>query len=195
MPGPRIYTEAWERLKVAAKETEAREAEGPRPETRAPGKPERRRGSKLLVIAMAVLGLLAVLTTGLWIDSQTRLMIAARDVADFRTRLELLQDKMRKMEEERQRVSDENGTLSLQYEQTTAEVTRLEEEIETLRSQKEKPKPKGQPVAALETPLDKAQGAPGAFQEPPLRAMREGQGDASKLQTSEQRRVKAHMID
>jgi hypothetical protein len=197
MPGPRIYTEAWERLKVAAKETEAREAEEPRPMVDAPAKPKSQRGPRLLIMAMGVLALLAILTTGLWIDSQTRLLTAARDTADFRTRLELLQEKMTKAEEERQRISEENGTLSLQYEQRVAEVAQLEEELEALRSQKEKPKPKARPpIAAVETPPDRVLGgARRAVQEPPAPTLREGQGDASKLQRSEQRGVKVYTID
>jgi hypothetical protein len=197
MPGPRIYTEAWERLKVAAKETEARDAEEPQLETRAPEKSKRQRGPRLLIIAMVVLALLSILTTGLWIDSQTRLMTAAHDVTDFRARLELLQEKMKKVEEERQRISDENGRLSLQYEQRVAELAQLEEELGALKSQKENPKPRAkQPVAAVETPANKAPGMSKAVQEPAPMALREGQGgDVSKPQRPEQRGVKAYTVD
>ena len=196
MPGPRIYTEAWERLKVAAKETEAREAEEAQRKADAPEKAKSQRGPRLLIVAMAVLALLAILTTSLWIDSQVRLMTAAHDVTDFRTRLELLQENMNKVEEERQRMSEENGRLSLQYEQRAAELAQMEEELEALRSQKEKSKPKArQPVAAVEAPPNKAPGMLKAAQEPASPTPREGQGDASRPQKSEQRGVKVYTIE
>jgi hypothetical protein len=197
MPGPRIYTEAWERLKVAARETEAREAGEPKPEARALEKPERQRGARLLIAGMVVLALLSILTASLWIDSQTRLMTAAHDVADFRARLELLQEKMTKMEEERQRISDENGTLSLQAGQNVAELARLEAELEALRSPKDKPKPRPrEPVAAIETSPTKAPGVPKAVvQEPAALISHEEHGNASKPERSEQRGVKTHTIN
>jgi hypothetical protein len=192
MPGPRIYTEAWERLKVAAKETEAREGEEPQRMVDAPEKPKSRRGPRLLIVAMAVLAFLSILTTGLWVDSQTRLTTAAHDVADFRTRLELLQEKTSKLEEERQRISDENGTLSLQYEQRVVELTQLEEELEALRSQKDRSRvrPK-QAAAADEKPSVNAPDAPKAAQgTPPVQT-----GNAPKLQKQEQQDVKVYKID
>jgi uncharacterized protein HemX len=197
MPGPRIYTESWERLKVAAKETEAREPEEPQRMTDSPEKPKRQRGPRLLVIAIAVLAVLSILTASLWIDSQKRLMTAARDVADFKMRLELLQEKMAKVEEERQRLSDENGTLSMQYEQRAAELAELEQELEALGSQKEnlKSKPR-QPIAQAETPPIKAPGIPKAVQEPasPF-PPRQERGNAQKLERSEQHGVKVYTIN
>jgi len=192
MPGPRIYTEAWERLKVAAKETEAREEEEPQRMADAPGKHKRQRGPRLLVVAMTVLALLSILTTGLWIDSQTRLMTAAHDVADFKMRLELLQEKMAKVEEERQRLSDENGTLSLQYEQRVAELAQTEEELEALQSQKDRSRvrPK-QAAAADEKPSVNAPDVPKTAQgTPPAQT-----GNAPRLQKQEQHDVKVYKID
>jgi uncharacterized protein HemX len=142
MPGPRIYTEAWERLRMAAKETETREPEELQHAADPPEKPKRQRGPRLLFVAMIVLALLTALAISLWIDSQARLMTAAREAGDFKTRLELLQEKMQKVEEERQRLAFENGTLAMQYERREAELAQLEEEIEALRSQKERSKSK-----------------------------------------------------
>ncbi len=144
MPGPRIHTEAWERLKVAAKETEAREAEEPEREPCAPAKSQRKRGPRPLLVAAAVLAALSIITASLWIDSQSRLLTAARDVDDFRTRLELLQTKMKNVEEENLRVSDENRMLALQYEQKADDLARLQEEIEALKTHKTGSRVKGQ---------------------------------------------------
>ncbi len=196
MPGPRIYTESWERLKLAAKEMDARESEESHQKPAAPEKPKRQAGRSLLVLAMVPLALLTVLAGSLWIDSQTRLMTAARDVTDFKTRFELLQEKMGKLEEEKQRLADENGSLSLQYEQRAAQLAQLEEELEALRSQKEKPKPKArQPVAAVENPPAKAAGVPKAVQEPAPPTPREERGNATNLQRSEQRGVKIYTVN
>jgi uncharacterized protein HemX len=196
MPGPRIYTQSWERLKLAAKEMEARESEEYLQRPAAPEKPKRRIGSKSLVLAMVLLALLTVLAGSLWIDSQARLMTATRDLTEFKTRLDLLQEKMGKVEEERQRLADENGSLSLRYEQRVAQLAQLEEELEALRSQKEKPKSKArQPVAAVENPPAKAVGAPKAVQEPPPPTPREEQGNATNLQRSERRGVKIYTVN
>ena len=196
MPGPRIYTESWERLKIAAKETEAREPEKPKQMEDFPERPKRLRAPRPFAIATAVFALLSILTASLWIDSQARLMTAARDVTDFKTRLELLQGDMKKMEDERQRLADENGSLSMQYEQRAAELAQLEQELQGLRSHKEnlKLKPK-QPIAGAETPPIKASSAPRAAQEPALPTPREGKDSALKLQRPEQRDVKSYAID
>src|SRR5512135_1420971 len=199
LPSPRIYTESWERLKLAAKEMDARESEESHQEPAAPEKPKkpkRQTGHGLLVVAMVLLALLTVLAGSLWIDSQTRLMTAARDVTDFKTRLELLQEKIGKLEEEKQRLADENGSLSVQYEQRAAQLAQLEEELEALRPQKEKPKPKArQPVAAVENPPAKAAGVPKAVQEPAPPTPREERGNATNLQRSEQRGVKIYTVN
>ena len=195
MPGPRIHTEAWERFRVAAKESEAGEPEEPcTPDV--PVRPKRQRGPRLLIVGMAVLAALSMLTVSLWIDSQTRLMAAARDVADSKTQLELSQENMKKMEEERQRLADENGTLSMQYEQRAAELAQLGQELEALRSQKERPrsKPK-QTVAGVETAPVKAPDVPRVVQEPAPSAPRQGKSTAEKLQGSERRGVKVNAID
>lgn len=196
MSGPRIYTEAWERLRTAAKETETREPEEPRCTDHASEKPKRLRRPRLLVIAIAVLAFLSILTASLWIDSQTRLMTAARDVKDFKVRLELLQEKMKKAEDEKQRLEDENGRLSIQYEQRASELAQLEEELQALRAQKTKPKsePK-QPVARTDTqPLNPAN-APKTFQEPAFPTPRDDRGAALKPRTPERRDVKSYTID
>ena len=201
MPGPRIYTKSWERLKVAAKEMDerTREAEESRhkPAAAAEKPKQHLKVPRPFVIATAVLAVLTILTGSLWIDSQARLMTAARDVTDFKTRLDLLQEKMAKLEDERQRLADENGTLSLQYEQRATELAQLEQELETLRSRKEngKSKPK-QPGAGTETPSAKAPGAPKAVQDPaPPVPPHQEKGNTQQLQGSEQRGVKAYTID
>ncbi len=195
MPGPRIYTEAWERLKVAARETEAEEREESRHKVDSPEKPKRLRGPRLSVVAIAVLALLSILTASLWIDSQARLISAANNVADVKTRLELLPERMTKVEDERQRLEEENGTLSRQYEQRAAEVAQLEEELQARRSRQEniRSKPK-QPAARAEAQPLKAADAPRAAQEA-LPTPRDEMGSALKLQSPEQRDVKVHKID
>jgi septal ring factor EnvC (AmiA/AmiB activator) len=196
MPGPRIYTEAWERLKVAAKETEFREIAGEaQPATSAPEKPKRRRAPRVSIISIAVLAVLAILTASLWIDSQTRLMTVAGDLTDFKTRLGLLQEKVKKMEDEKQRLEEENGTLSAQYEKRVAELARLEDELDVLRAQKEKSKPKQkQAASAVEKPSAIAPGAPRAARESPLPPPEE-KVSASRLQKQEQQDVKVYKID
>lgn len=195
MPGPRIYTEAWQRLKIAAKETEAREPEEPPRVADSPEKPRRLRGPRPFIVAIAVSVFLSILTASLWIDSQARLMTAARDVADFRTRLELLQEKMKKVENERQRLEDENGTLSMQYEQRAAELAQLEQELDALRAQKERSN------TNLHSKVDRggsdlAAGVPKkAIQEPAPSTLREEPGNASKPQRLEQRDVEVHTIN
>jgi len=160
MPGPRIYTQDWERLKVAAKEMEAREAKEagePRPVPHVPEKKKQRKERKaprLSVIALAVLAMITAAAASLWIDSQIQLASANRDITDFKTRLVLLQEKIKKMEDERQRLEEENGTLSMQYEQRATELAQAEDELGTLRTQKEKSKPKARqnlPLADIPT--------------------------------------------
>lgn len=197
MPGPRIYTEAWQRLKIAAKETEAREPEEPPHVADSPEKPRRLRGPRPFIVAIAVSVFLSILTASLWIDSQARLMTAARDVADFRTRLELLQENMKKVEDERQRLEEENGTLSMQYEQRAAELGQLEQELDALRGQKERSNTNlHSKVDRGGSDLVKAAGVPKkAIQEPAPSTLREEQGGASKPQRSEQQDVEVHTIN
>ncbi len=195
MSGPRIYTEAWERLKIAAKETEFREPEEPKHITDSPEKPKRLRGPRPFFIATAVLAVLSTLTAAFWIDSQARLMTAARDVTDFKTRLGVVQEEMKKVEDERQRLDDANGRLSMQYEERASELAQLEEELQALRAQKARPKsePK-QPVAKTETQPMKAANTPKTAHEPALLAPRE-KGSALKQDTPEQRDVKSYTVD
>ncbi len=108
-------------------------------------------------------------------------MTAARDVTDFKTRLELLQEKIGKWRKKSSVSQMKMGSLSVQYEQRAAELAQLEEELEALRSQKERPKPKArQPVAAVENPPAKAAGVPKAVQEPAPPTPREERGNATK---------------
>jgi len=195
MSGPRIYTEAWQRLKIAAKETESREPEEPKHITDSPEKPKRLRGPRPFFIATVVLAVLSTLTGVFWIDSQAQLMTAARDVKDFKTRLELLQENMKKTEDERQRLEDENSRLSTEYEQRASELAQLEEELQALKAQKARPKsdPK-QPVARAETQPVKAASAPKTAQEPALSPPRENDS-AQKPDTQEQRDVKSYKVD
>jgi outer membrane murein-binding lipoprotein Lpp len=144
MSGPRIYTEAWERLRVAAKEleekeNEAREAEEqPRAVHVAPEEPKPRRKPRLLLIAAVLLAGLTLLVGGLWIDSQTRLVHHSGEVAELKAQIDLLQEKVRKAEEERKRLEAENGTLSTHFEQKAAELADMEQELDALRFQREK---------------------------------------------------------
>jgi len=195
MSGPRIYTEAWQRLKIAAKETECREPEEPKHITDSPEKPKRLRAPRPFFIATAVLAVLSTLTAAFWIDSQAKLMTAARNVTDFKTRLELVQENMKKVEDERQRLEDENSRLSVQYEERASELAQLEEELQSLKAQKARPKsePK-QPVARAETQPVKAASAPKTAQEPALSAPRE-KDSAQKPDTPGQRDVKSYTVD
>jgi len=143
MPGPTIYTKDWERIKVSGKEMEARETmKEVQPVARVPEKPKRIRAPRLSVVLIGVLAVLAVLASSLWIDSQARLMSVAGDIRDFQSRIDLLQEKIKKLEDEKQRLGEENTTLSTQYEQSAAELARLEDELNALRSQKGKSKVK-----------------------------------------------------
>jgi DNA repair exonuclease SbcCD ATPase subunit len=201
MAGPRIYTEAWERLRVAAKELEEKEAESLEQEElrtvhSAPDKPKAPQRPRMLVIATVVMALLTVLVGSLWIDSQARLMNHAREVADLKTRIDLLQEKVRKAEEERKRLEDENGTLSMHYEQKAAELADLEQELETLRTQKEKTvaKPK-RPQAKIENPPVAVPAPPRVSQEhPPVNPPQE-KTRAAKPESREQQGIKVYTID
>jgi uncharacterized protein HemX len=196
MPGPRIYTQSWERLKVAAKEMEARESEKSDHKPAAAEKPKRLKASGPFVIGTAVLALLSILMASLWIESQTRLVTAVRDMTDFKVRLELLQERMKKVEDERQRLEDENGRLSIQYEQRASELGQLDEELQALRAQKARSRtePK-QPVARTETQPMKAAHAPGTAQEPTPPTPREDKGTTLKPQTPERRDVTSYTVD
>ena len=195
MTGPRIYTEAWERLRVAAKDTETRQPAELRQTPDAPGNPKPHRGHRLLVVAMVVLALLAALTMSLWIDSQVRLIRAAREAGDFNTRIELLQEKMQKVEDERQRLAFENGRLAMQYEQRAEELAQLEQEMEALKFQKErsKAKPK-QSVPGVETPPIRTPGAK-AVQETVPPNPTQGRESNQRPQRSGEQGVKVYAID
>ena len=195
MSGPRIYTEAWERLRTAAREPEAREQEEPKYTDNVSQKPERLRGPRLLVIATVVLAFLSILTASLWVDSQARLMTAARDVTDFRVRLELLQATMKKVEEEKQRLEEENGRLSIEYEQRASELAQLEGELQAVRALKARSRsePK-QPVTTTETQPLKPANAPKTVQEPAFPTPRE-KGSALKYDTPEPRDIKTYTIN
>jgi outer membrane murein-binding lipoprotein Lpp len=202
MAGPRIYTDAWERLKVAAKELEEKEAENlgeeeePRTVHSAPDKPKARQRLRIFVVATVVMAVLIVLVGSLWIDSQARLMNHAREVAELKTRIDLLQEKVRKAEEEKKRLEDENGTLSMHYEQKAAELADLEQELETLRTQKEKTvaKPK-RPQAKIENPPVAVPAPPRVSQEhPPVNPPQE-KTRAAKPESREQQGIKVYTID
>jgi chromosome segregation ATPase len=197
MPGPRIYTEAWERLKVAAKEMEAREAAETPSVARSPEEKKQRKAPRLSVIALAVLALVTIAAAGLWIDSQAQLMSATRDVTDYKTRLVLLQEKIQKMEEERQRLEDENGTLSVQYEKRAAEFARLEDELNALRTQKEKSKPNArQNLPLADIPTITSHGALRAPEQPsPSTQTPEKSNNAPKLAKPQQQDVKVYKIE
>jgi septal ring factor EnvC (AmiA/AmiB activator) len=202
MAGPRIYTEAWERLRVAAKEleekeAESREQEGPQTVHSAPDKPKVRQRPRLLVVAIVVMTLLTVLMGSLWIDSQTRLMNHAGEVAELKTRIDLLQEKARKAEEESKRLEDENGTLSMHYEQKAAELADLEQELEMLRTQKEKTvaKPK-RPQAKVESAPIAPPAAPRVSQEPPpVTPPPQEKTRAAKPESREQQGIKVYTIE
>ena len=147
MPGPRIYTKNWERLKVAAKEIEPREIIQTQPTIPAPGKPKRKKAPRFSVVLIGVLALLTFAAASLWIYSEGQLMIASRDVTDIKTRLALLQEKVKKVEDEKQRLEEENTMLSTQYEQRTTELAQMEEELNALRSQKDKARAKSKQTA------------------------------------------------
>ena len=201
MAGPRIYTEAWERLKVAAKELEEKEAESreqeePRTVHSVPDKPKARQRPRLLVVAIVVMALLTMLMGSLWIDSQTRLMNHAGEVAELKTRIDLLQEKVRKAEEESKRLEDENGTLSMHYEQKAAELAELEQELEMFRTQKEKTvaKPK-QPQAKMEKPSVASPAPPRVSQEYPPVSPPQEKTRAAKPDSRESQDVKVNTIE
>ena len=197
MPGPRIYTEAWERLKVAAKEMEAKEAGEAQPLPRLTEEKKQRKAPRLTVIALAVLALVTIVAASLWIDSQVQLMSATRDVTDFKTRLVLLQEKIQKMEEERQRLEDENGTLSMQYEKRAAELAQVEDELNALRTQKEKSRPNArQNLPLADIPTVTSHGALHAPDQPsPSTQTPDSSNSAPKLAKPAQQDVKVYKID
>ena len=150
----------------------------------------------MLIVAMVVLALLAALTMSLWIDSQVRLMRAAREAGDFNTRIELLQEKMQKLEDERERLAFENGRLAMQYEQRAEELAQLEQEMEALKFQKErsKAKPK-QSVPGVETPPFRTPGASRAVQETVPPNPTQGRESNKRPQRSGEQGVKVYAID
>ena len=188
MPGPMIDAKDWERIKVAGKEMEAKETiKEVQPVDRVPEKTKRIRAPRLSVVLIGVLAVLAVVTASLWIDSQARLMSAASDIGDSRSRIDLLQQKNKKLEDEKQRLTEENTTLSTQYEQTAAELARLEDELNALRSQKGKSKVKvKQNAVAVENGSDSTPAGAKAAHE----SAREEKDNTPKPQKQDQQNIK-----
>jgi len=189
MPGPRIYTKNWERLKVAARENEFKEINQTQPTVSAPEKPKHRGAPRLSVILMGVLALLSFASASLWIYSEGQLMMASHDVMDFKTRFALLQEKVKKIEDENQRLGEENTALSTQYEQRTAELAQMEEELSALRSQKDKSRVKSRQTAG-DISSAHVFGAQGTAQEP-LPTL----SSTPKVQKPEHQDAKVYKID
>jgi len=202
MSGPRIYTEAWERLRVAAKELEEKEAEAREPEepprkvSVAPEEPRPRRKPRMLLVSTVVLAFLILLMGGLWIDSQTRLIHHSREVAELKTRIDLLQEKVKKAEEERKRLEDENGTLAIHYEQKAAELAEMEQELDALRFEKGKApaKPK-RAQAKTEEPPPRVNGASKATQGRSPASPEPEKTTRTKPESAGQPEVKVYKID
>ncbi len=201
MAGPRIYTEAWERLKVAAKELEEREAQASQLEEppqlhAATRKPRARNKPRILVVTTVVMAFLTVLMGSLWIDSQNRFMTHGREVADLKARIDLLQEKVQKAEEERKRLEDENGTLSMQYEQKAAELVDLERDLEALKAQKDKSvaKPK-RPLEKMEEPPARTPVTPKVHQDQPPVSPQPERVHAGRPESRDQQGIKVYTID
>jgi hypothetical protein len=155
MAGPRIYTESWERLKTAAREMEEREAENNRNGMKDTPRPKRETTlptSRAFVVATLVLSALCVLLGVLWFDAQNRLVQATKETGELRAQLDLIHERFRNMDKDRERMVEENTLLRREEEETRAEAVARERELENLKTQKEragiKPRP---PVARTET--------------------------------------------
>ncbi len=141
----RSYTEAWDRLKVAGQELKSNNVqelthqprnrgrlEQEKPSEASASKKERRLTATRVLAAVALVSILLTL----WMGWQELFANSGRDASGTNIQLELLQGRVKSLEEERQRLANENARLSVQNEQGSIEVTRLVEELETLKSQK-----------------------------------------------------------
>jgi hypothetical protein len=179
--------------KIAAiKEIESREPQQHPSHVEVPEKLKRRRSQRPLIAATALFAALSVLAVSLWIDSQSRLIAAARDAGNFKTRLEGLQETVKKLEGEKERLAEENGTLSAQYEERAAELTQREQEL----SQKERLRSKVKRPLLGSAPLSvEAAGAPSAGVSPVSSMLLHEKENSPKLSGSEQSSAKVQTIN
>ena len=167
MAGPRIYTDSWERLKTAAREMEEREEENNHNGTKQAAKPKREVAlppSRGFVVATLVLSALCILLGILWFDAQSRLIQATRETSDLKAQLDLIQERFKSMDKDRDRIAEENALLRQEEEETRADVVARERELEALRTQKERgsirPKPPAARTDVLPTPSHHTQPKP-----------------------------------
>jgi hypothetical protein len=151
MAGPRIYTESWERLKTAAREMEEKEEENNHNGAKQATKPKREAAlpaSRGFVVATLVLSALCILLGILWFDAQSRLIQATRETGDLKAQLDLIQERFKNMDKDRERIAEENALLRREEEETRADAVAREREIEALKAQKERVGLKPKPPAA-----------------------------------------------
>ena len=198
MAGPRIYTESWERLKTAAREMEEKEAENGRNGTKHAPKPKRELTlptSRAFVVATLVLSALCVLLGVLWFDAQNRLVQATKEAGELRAQLDLIHERFRNMDKDRERMVEENALLRREEEETRAEAVARERELENLKTQREKAgiKPKS-PVAKSEIPSAPPQVRPMPSAQPVPAAPIQEKPPLQTLEKTDQQDVKTYTI-
>lgn len=177
---------------------EEREAESNHNGTKQAPKPKREAASatsRAFVVATLVLSALCVLLGVLWFDAQNRLIQATKEAGDLRAQLDLIQERFRSLDKDRDRIAEENMLLRRDEEETRADVIARERELENLKAQKEravtKPRP---PVARADVPPPAPQPQPKPSGQPVSAAPIQEKPPLQTLEKTDQQDVKTYTI-